>query len=98
MEAGEISYQQTVVAPILAGAGWNGHGMAEAISYSTFVPKYRYLRVLEMGKSRLLGQLGKVKLEKKGYLKSDEQKLNLGVFKPSQKSVESSKIERMGAL
>lgn len=39
--------------------------MAEAISYSPFVPNYRYLRVLEMGKPWLLGQLGKVKLEKK---------------------------------
>lgn len=31
-------------------------------------------------------------------MKSDEQKLNLAFFKPSQKSVESFKNERMGAL
>lgn len=40
MEAGEISYQQTVVTPILSGAGWHGQGMAEATSYSPFVPTY----------------------------------------------------------
>lgn len=40
----------------------------------------------------MLGHLGKVKPgEKEGYLNSDEQKINLGFFKPSQKSVESSK-------
>lgn len=51
-----------------------------------------------MGKSWLLGQLGKVKLEKKkGYLKSDEQKLNLGFCKPSQASVKS-RNERLCAL
>lgn len=31
-------------------------------------------------------------------MKIDEQKLDLGFCKPSQKSVESSKNERMGAL
>lgn len=65
MEAGEISYQKAVVAPILSWAGWRGHGMTGADSYSPFVPNYRHLRILEMGKSWLLGQLGKVKLGKK---------------------------------
>lgn len=60
MEAGEISYQQTVVTPILSGAGWHGQGMAEATSYSPFVPTYRYLRVLEMGKPGCLANYVKL--------------------------------------
>lgn len=67
MEAGEKSYQQTVVGLILSGSGWHGNGMAGAIGHRSFVPNYKHLKILEMGEPWLLGQIGKAKLEKNRY-------------------------------
>lgn len=39
--------------------------MAGAVSHSPFVPNCRHVRILEMGEPWLLGQIGKVKVEKK---------------------------------